>query len=117
MRFVNLVLESSSRVFRISHVKGVPKTGAEYIHRIGRTARAGESGKVVNLLSEHDHDNFARVLRDYSSFNIEKINIPRLERINISKKENFRPRGDFQRNGRFHRNGKNNFRRRDKSRW
>jgi len=103
----------------VSHIYNyeIPKDSKDYVHRIGRTARAGESGKVVNLLSEHDHDNFARVLRDYSSFNIEKINIPRLERINISKKENFRPRGDFQRNGRFHRNGKNNFRRRDKSRW
>jgi len=41
-----------------------PKTSDEYLHRIGRTARAGSSGKAVTLLCEKDHDNFRNVLRD-----------------------------------------------------
>jgi len=96
----------------VSHVYNyeIPKDVKDYVHRIGRTARAGENGKVVNLLSEKDHDNFSKVLREYNSFNIEKINIPKLERVTISKKENFRPNGHFQRKGH---NG--NFRR--QNRW
>ena len=42
----------------------VPKTSQEYIHRIGRTARAGMSGSAVTLLTERDYDNFNNILRD-----------------------------------------------------
>jgi ATP-dependent RNA helicase DeaD len=42
----------------------VPKTPKEYLHRIGRTARAGETGKAVTLLCQEDHENFRRVLMD-----------------------------------------------------
>src|SRR3989344_4215434 len=101
----------------VSHVYNyeIPKDAKDYVHRIGRTARAGESGKVVNLLAENDYDNFSRVLREYSSFNIEKIDTPKLERIEISKKENFarRPMNNGFRKG-FKRN---NFGRRSHSRW
>jgi ATP-dependent RNA helicase DeaD len=37
----------------------------EYIHRIGRTARAGESGKAITLLSTRDHDAFSGVLKNF----------------------------------------------------
>ena len=39
----------------------VPKTSIDYIHRIGRTARAGATGKTITLLTGPDHDNFRRV--------------------------------------------------------
>jgi len=42
----------------------VPKTPKEYLHRIGRTARAGETGKAITLLCQEDHENFRRVLMD-----------------------------------------------------
>jgi len=97
----------------VSHVYNyeIPKDAKDYVHRIGRTARAGESGKVVNLLAENDYDNFSRVLREYSSFNIEKIDTPKLERIEISKRESFvrKPMHNGFRKG-FN---KNNFRRRN----
>lgn len=35
----------------------------EYVHRVGRTARAGESGKAFTLLGEKDHEAFGQVLR------------------------------------------------------
>ncbi|MBI2105783.1 DEAD/DEAH box helicase [Candidatus Woesearchaeota archaeon] len=116
----------------VSHIYNyeIPKDSKDYIHRIGRTARAGESGKVINLLSEQDHDNFARVRRDYSSFNIEKVDMPKLDRIVISKREIFRPSNGsngFHKNGfsknRFHKNKnkrddrRDNFRRNHDSRW
>ena len=58
----------------------LPKTSREYVHRIGRTARAGEEGKVVSLLSSDDHDNFRNVLEDKSLF-IHKLKTPEFERV------------------------------------
>ncbi len=37
----------------------------EYIHRIGRTARAGETGKAITLLSNKDYDVFGQILQRY----------------------------------------------------
>ena len=42
----------------------VPKTSKDYVHRIGRTARAGETGKAITLLCPEDHENFRHVLVD-----------------------------------------------------
>lgn len=44
----------------------------EYIHRIGRTARAGESGKAITLLSQKDHDAFNNILRGHN-LNVELL--------------------------------------------
>lgn len=69
----------------VSHVYNydIPKDAKDYVHRIGRTARAGEEGMVVNLLCDYDHDNFSRVLREYSEFNVQKTAIPHLKRIHV----------------------------------
>jgi ATP-dependent RNA helicase RhlE len=42
----------------ISHVVNydVPNTPEDYVHRIGRTARAGKDGSAVTLLAPEDHD-------------------------------------------------------------
>ncbi len=52
----------------ISHIYNYDsaKNPTEHTHRIGRTARAGEYGEAVTLLSERDHDNFSSVLSDRS---------------------------------------------------
>ena len=67
----------------VSHVYNydIPRDSNDYVHRIGRTARAGETGKVVNLLCDFDYDNFSRVLRDFSEFKIEKMEKPQVEKI------------------------------------
>jgi len=77
----------------ISHVYNyeIPRDPKDYVHRIGRTARAGQSGKVVNLLSNHDHDNFSRIHREYR-FSIENMKKPFLEKI-----ETFKPRHERER--------------------
>ena len=58
----------------------IPKTSQEYVHRIGRTARAGCEGKVISLLCSEDHDNFRRVMEDRSLL-IHKMRTPEFERI------------------------------------
>src|SRR3989344_4601305 len=66
----------------VSHIINydIPKTSKEYIHRIGRTARAGKEGKVISLLSEQDHDNFRNVLGDRSLV-IEQLKLPEFQRV------------------------------------
>ena len=75
----------------ISHVYNydVPKTPDEYIHRIGRTARAGENGDAVTLLCEQDYDNFNSVISD-RSLDIRKEVTPSFERAIFSR---FREQG------------------------
>ena len=62
----------------------LPKTSEEYVHRIGRTARAGNEGKVISLLSPEDHDNFRRVLEDRSLL-VHKIETPYFQDIEFSR--------------------------------
>lgn len=58
----------------------VPKTSIEYIHRIGRTARAGAAGEAVTLLSQRDFENFERVLED-RSLDLVQLPVPQMERL------------------------------------
>ncbi|MBN2102223.1 MAG: DEAD/DEAH box helicase [Candidatus Aenigmarchaeota archaeon] len=84
----------------VSHIYNyeIPAQPKDYVHRIGRTARAGEEGKVVNLLAHEDYDNFSRILREHYTFNIEKMEKPFAPKIKIpeKKRDNFR-RGGFSR--------------------
>lgn len=74
----------------VSHIYNydLPKDPNDYVHRIGRTARAGESGKVINLLCDYDYDNFSRILNEYRTFSIEKIERPYLERAICIRQDN-----------------------------
>ncbi len=58
----------------------IPKTDKEYLHRIGRTARAGETGKAISLLAEQDYDNFRSVQRN-RDIDIEKLEAPQFQRL------------------------------------
>jgi ATP-dependent RNA helicase DeaD len=68
----------------VSHVYNydVPKTSADYIHRIGRTARAGAEGKAITLLSDRDYDNFRNVRRD-ESLDIKPEELPYVQSIEV----------------------------------
>ncbi len=52
----------------VSHVYNYdsPKNSKEYIHRIGRTARAGKDGIAISIVSSRDYENFNAVLKDSS---------------------------------------------------
>jgi ATP-dependent RNA helicase DeaD len=68
----------------VSHVYNydVPKTSKEYIHRIGRTARAGKNGDAVTLLTSRDHDNFRRVQSD-EKISIEQASFPKFNKVHL----------------------------------
>ncbi len=67
----------------VSHIYNydISNDSNDYVHRIGRTARAGESGKVINLLTERDEENFSKILYSYPSFTIENVERPYLKKI------------------------------------
>ncbi|MFW6222655.1 MAG: DEAD/DEAH box helicase [Bacteroidota bacterium] len=76
----------------VSHIYNydIPADSKEYVHRIGRTARAGKEGKVINILASRDHDNFRRVQADNPKFNIEKEQTPEIDRVYIKRNDNFK---------------------------
>ncbi len=81
----------------VSHVYNyeIPSDPKDYVHRIGRTARAGEAGKVINLLCEFDYDNFRRIQRDYSELSVDKLESPRVERVIAIRVDSFRGKKPF----------------------
>lgn len=81
----------------------VPMNPLMYFHRIGRTARAGEAGKALTLVSQHQYDDFQNILKHTEVF-IEQLNEKmgiKVEPIDGYRRESherrgFRPRGhDF----------------------
>jgi ATP-dependent RNA helicase DeaD len=81
----------------VSHVYNydLPKTSEEYIHRIGRTARAGKEGIAINILCSRDYENFSNIQRD-EKLKITEVKAPYISRVKIIVEE----RKKFSRNGR-----------------
>jgi len=57
-----------------------PKTSGEYIHRIGRTARAGKEGMAISIVSSRDYENFRNVKSD-DSLTIKQVDVPKHEKL------------------------------------
>jgi len=90
-KFILVCTDVAARGLDIKNVSHIynydsPKTSIDYIHRIGRTARAGKDGKAITLLSDRDYENFRRINND-SSLNIEQIQLPKFETffVEVSK--------------------------------
>ncbi|GHV65201.1 RNA helicase [Bacteroidia bacterium] len=112
----------------------VPHDAEDYIHRIGRTARAGADGLAVTFVSEREQGKFQRI-EQFLEREIYKIPLPagignspkynpeafehQEERRNgfsrgkgnFKRKEGQKRNGDFRKNGDFRRNGGNRKRR------
>lgn len=92
----------------VTHVYNydIPPTSEDYIHRIGRTARAGKEGKAINILSSRDYENFRNISKDKSlKINLEEL--PEIQVIKIEKNFSNRKGNNFNRNhqrNRFHQN-------------
>jgi ATP-dependent RNA helicase DeaD len=73
----------------VSHVYNydLPGDPTNYVHRIGRTARAGKEGKVINLIANHDHPNFSQILKSYRAIRIEKLETPKIAKTIVVELE------------------------------
>ena len=54
----------------------VPQNEEEYIHRIGRTARAGKLGSAITLVGEWELDEWDRIVRSLGDVEIEHLKMP-----------------------------------------
>jgi ATP-dependent RNA helicase DeaD len=54
----------------------VPQNPEEYIHRIGRTARAGKTGSAVTFVSEWELAEWERIAAEVGDANIEYLEMP-----------------------------------------
>ena len=70
----------------VSHVYNydIPRESKQYIHRIGRTARAGKEGKAINILSRKDNDNFKNVLK-FNDVVIKEKKLPALKKAEMKR--------------------------------
>ncbi len=68
----------------VTHVYNydIPLSLSEYTHRIGRTARAGKDGKVINILTSRHYENFQPIVES-KNFNLKQEEPPYVERVRI----------------------------------
>ena len=68
----------------VTHVYNydIPLSPSEYTHRIGRTARAGKDGKVINILTSRHYENFQPIIES-KDYNIKQEEPPYVERVRI----------------------------------
>jgi ATP-dependent RNA helicase DeaD len=68
----------------VSHVYNydIPPVSSDYVHRIGRTARAGNEGKAINIISDRDYENFKNVL-NRENVHIKPEDLPAFEQVRI----------------------------------
>ncbi len=109
-KFILVCTDVAARGLDIKNVSHVynydsPKNSTEYIHRIGRTARAGKEGKAITILSDRDFENFRRVLED-DSLKVTQVDLPEFEKVFIKMSGDRRnSRGSFQRRDGFRKSG------------
>ncbi|MHA2167313.1 MAG: DEAD/DEAH box helicase, partial [Candidatus Hodarchaeales archaeon] len=58
----------------------LPESRKQYIHRIGRTARAGKDGKAITVVSQRDNEKFYYLFRD-NRYGLQKLDAPFVNRI------------------------------------
>ncbi len=65
----------------VSHVFNydVPNHSEDYVHRIGRTGRAGREGDAIMLVARLDHKNYDAILNLITVDEIDEIDIPGIE--------------------------------------
>jgi len=66
----------------VSHIYNydMPKSSIDYIHRVGRTARAGKEGQAISIVCERDYPNLKEVEKDRSLKLVEK-HLPEFPRM------------------------------------
>ena len=83
----------------------VPRDCEDYVHRIGRTARANNDGVAITFVSEQDQGYFYK-LEKFLEKDIYKIPMP----TELGEAPEYKPRREnkFSKKGKFHHRGKGN---------
>jgi ATP-dependent RNA helicase DeaD len=80
----------------------LPSKAEDYIHRIGRTARAGKKGKAITILSRRDKGMFKEIL-ELPNVKIQEMDLPIFEKIDFEVlpklKERSEKESSFRRKG------------------
>lgn len=84
----------------ISHVYNfdLPQVADDYVHRIGRTARAGAKGDAVTFITPHDVRDFRAILRELGR-QVYVAQLPEFEKVVVSPADE---RDSERRDGRDH---------------
>ena len=95
----------------VSHVFNydVPNHSEDYVHRIGRTGRAGRKGDTVMLVARLDEKNYDEILKLIKVDAIEEVDIPGIEDFP-------KDGGKYRKKGRGDKNDRSRGRGRDKNR-
>ena len=86
----------------------VPSHSEDYVHRIGRTGRAGRKGDAVMFVTPGDYKYFAAILDMIKIKEIEELDIPGVE--DFAKESRNRGRGNDRGRGKGRGRGRNNSR-------
>jgi ATP-dependent RNA helicase DeaD len=70
----------------ITHVYNydLPNGPEDYTHRIGRTARAGEDGDAITLLTQNDYGKFQTILND-RTIKVNKLDTPQFQMLRFER--------------------------------
>lgn len=74
----------------------LPENRKQYIHRIGRTARAGNAGNAITLVGQRDNEKFYQLFRD-SRNTIKKGEVPHIKKIETKRFSSSSHRRNFSR--------------------
>ncbi|MDO5713272.1 MAG: DEAD/DEAH box helicase [Tissierellia bacterium] len=66
----------------------LPQLEEYYVHRIGRSGRAGELGESISLVTHRDRDKF-RDIESYMDKRVEHVQVPSIQTMNQSKIDAF----------------------------
>ena len=98
----------------VSHVYNydVPGDTKDYIHRIGRTARAGNDGKAITILASRDYEKFGDLMQ-LKDTKIIPEELPPIEMVRVQRdqgKNDSRDRGNSRSDGRSSKFGRSDSR-------
>ncbi|MFC1648123.1 DEAD/DEAH box helicase [Nanoarchaeota archaeon] len=93
----------------VSHIfnYGLSRDPQEYVHRVGRTARAGKTGIAITLLEPRDYDVFTQIKSNYREMNIVCIEQEEFERVKFDNSMAQQGRRNFRRPSNYRRGPSN----------